>query len=657
MNQPLRWGIIAAGNIAKKFATDMAATDSGDLIAIASRSQDSADVFAKEFNVERAYDGYQKLLDDPDIDAVYISTPHPMHVEWCIKAARAGKHILCEKPIGMSRIEAEAAIEAARDHDVFLMEAFMYRCHPQTQKVVELIRDGAIGEVRMMRGSFGYDASDWKADSRVFADELGGGGILDVGCYPVSMSRLVAGAAMGLPFADPLQVTGAGHVGPTGVDHWAVATLRFDGDVVSQVSTAVVVGLDRGFHVYGSKGHLHVKEPWFCGGEVEVNDELITVDADKPLYAIEADTVAANIANRQAPSPAMSWGDTLGNMAVLDQWRAAMGQRFACEKAQNRVRPMHGGELKKCDDARMPLKRIAGVDKDISQLLLGCDAAQDLADLPYLLDRFFELGGTAMDTAHLYGRGESERTLGGWIASRNVREQVVIVTKGAHTPDDHPAAIAPQLAESLDRLQTDYVEIYLLHRDNPDVPVDEWATALAEQHAAGRIGAFGGSNWSADRIDAFNEYAGDHDLPHMTLMSNNFSLARMVNPTWEGCLSCSDPKTCQWLIDTQTPNIAWSSQARGFFSPGRAAPDKLDDELMVHTWYSDDNFERLDRAAHLAKETGVDAINIALAYVLQQPFPQFAVIGPRNLTELRGVMAALDVELSDEEMAWLNLEQ
>jgi aryl-alcohol dehydrogenase-like predicted oxidoreductase len=301
--------------------------------------------------------------------------------------------------------------------------------------------------------------------------------------------------------------------------------------------------------------------------------------------------------------------------------------------------------------------RVSGVGKDISQLILGCDGSQGMSDMPIMLDRFFELGGTAMDTAHLYSQGRSERMLGGWVKSRGVREQVAIITKGAHTPDDHPSAIAPQLAESLERLQMDDVEIYLLHRDNLEVPVGEWASALAEQHKAGRIGAFGGSNWSAARIDAFNEYADAHDLPRMTFMSNNYSLARMVNATWEGCLTCSDPATRQWLINTQTPNIAWSSQARGFFSPGRAAPYKLDDELMVHTWYSDDNFERLARADKLAAEKGVDAINIALAYVLQQPFPQFAVVGPQTLAELRGLLRALDVTLTPDEMAWLNVEQ
>ncbi len=661
MSNPLRWGIIAAGGIAKLFAKGLARTDTGDLLAVASRSKNNAKAFAKEFGVKRAYEGYAKLLGDKDVDAVYIATPHPMHAKWCIKAAEAGKHILCEKPLTMNRWEAEAVIEAAREHDVFLMEAFMYRCHPQTHRIVELIRDGAIGQVRIIQASFGFDASSHPDTHRIFANELGGGGILDVGCYAVSMSRLVAGAATGKPFADPIDVTGAGHIGETGVDDWAVGTLQFDHDIVAQVRTAARVGLDNDVHIYGSEGSIHVPLPWFASrepgvSEIVVNGKKVEIKTDKELYEIEADTVAANIDRREAPSPAMSWADTLGNMATLDRWREAIGLRYESEKPRRQQAPIHSRPLSWPTEPRIPTGRIDGMDKTLSRLVLGCDAMQHTTGFMILADAFFELGGNGFDTAHLYSGGDSERTLGWWVKHRGVRKQVAIITKGAHTPDNFPDRMGPQLAESLERLQTDHVDLYLLHRDTPDVPVGEWADALHEQHQAGRIRAFGGSNWTVDRVAAYNAYATNRGQQPMTALSNNFSLARSINPLWEGCVACSDPMSRQWLAKTRLPNVAWSSQARGFFVDGRAAPNKLDDEQMVHAWYSDDNFERLNRARQLAKQKGVSTINIALAYVLQQPFPQFAVIGPHNLAELRTTMPALDVELSVKELVWLNLE-
>src|SRR5262249_34925205 len=155
------------------------------------------------------------------------------------RAAEAGKHLLIEKPLGINHAEAMAVVEAARRHDVFLMEAYMYRCHPQTARLVELIREGAIGEVRVIEASFGFDIGD-KPDHRLLDHGLAGGGILDVGGYPVSISRLIAGAAAGTGFADPIEVHGAGHIGASGrVDEWAVATLRFPGDIVAQVMCGI----------------------------------------------------------------------------------------------------------------------------------------------------------------------------------------------------------------------------------------------------------------------------------------------------------------------------------------------------------------------------------------------------------------------------------
>jgi predicted dehydrogenase len=342
MNDRLAWGIISTGTIARTFAQAVPTSRRGRLVAVASRTTESARQFAAEYKIPKHYGDYQSLLDDPAVEAVYIATPHPMHAEWAVKAAHAGKHILCEKPLTVNEAQARQVIDAARQNDVFLMEAFMYRCHPQTHKLIELIRGGIIGEVRVIQATFSFNAG-FDTTGRVYSNELGGGGILDVGCYCVSMSRLIAGVATGVDFAEPIDVTGCGHVGPTGVDHYAVASLRFPGGIVASLATGVAVEQENVLRIHGSRGHIYMASPWApCrhGGTAhihvhphgEAESHRIHVETDQWLFAIEADTVAEHIPHRQAPSPAMTWDDTLGNMRTLDRWRAAVGVTYECER-------------------------------------------------------------------------------------------------------------------------------------------------------------------------------------------------------------------------------------------------------------------------------------------------------------------------------------
>jgi predicted dehydrogenase len=335
MSDQLSWGILGTGHIAGVFARCIAHSETGRLIAVASRTQDKAEKFGKEFELPNRHGSYELLLADPNVEAVYISTPHPMHAEWSIKSADAGKHILCEKPLAMNHAAAAAMVEAARRNNVFLMEAFMYRCHPQTAKIVDLVREGAIGEVRVIHAAFGFQ-TPWDPTSRVLAWELGGGGILDVGCYPVSMVRLIAGAAMGKDFADPIEVTGTGYLGKTGVDEWAVASLQFESGIVADLSCAVSVQQDNHVRVFGSEGYIDVPWPWAPakeGGTARVfvyrsgqtNPKEFTVETRQWLYALEADMVAANRDRLEATPPAMTWADSLGNMMTLDRWREAIG--------------------------------------------------------------------------------------------------------------------------------------------------------------------------------------------------------------------------------------------------------------------------------------------------------------------------------------------
>jgi predicted dehydrogenase len=337
----LSWGILGTGRIAGIFAKQLSQSKTGKLTAVGSRSQASAEKFAAEYRVPRSHSTYEALLADSQVQAVYISTPHSLHAEWCLKAAKAGKHILCEKPLTLNHTEALAVVDTVRKHDVFLMEAFMYRCHPQTAKLIELLREKIIGEVRVIHASFGFHR-DFNPEARLFKNALGGGGILDVGCYPMSMSRLVAGIAAGQPFADPLEVKGVGHLASTGVDTWAAASLKFPGDILAALATSVEVQQHNTLRICGSNGNIFVPAPWtqmndgpisrlFIERKGEPQQEIM-VESTQPAYAIEADHVAAHIEKRQAP--AMSWNDSLGNMQALDHWRKSIGLVYESEKKE-----------------------------------------------------------------------------------------------------------------------------------------------------------------------------------------------------------------------------------------------------------------------------------------------------------------------------------
>jgi predicted dehydrogenase len=342
MADKLTWGILSTGNISSRYAIGLAHSKTGRLLAVASRTQQAADRFGKEHKVPRCYGSYEALLADKDVEAVYISTPHPMHAEWAIKAAEAGKHILCEKPIGINAAEATAMIECARKHDVFLMEAFMYRCHPQTHKLIELVRSGAIGQVRVIHAAFSF-RSPFEPGSRIYDHALAGGGILDVGCYCTSMSRMIAGIAAGKDFAEPIEVKGIGRLGQTGVDEYASAVLKFPGEIIANITCGVAVQQDNTLRVFGTEGYIEVPWPWAPArdsGSTRMllhrsgrqEPEEIVLHTEEWLYAMEADTVAANIERRQAAPPAMTWDDTLGNMKTLDRWRESIGLVYDFEK-------------------------------------------------------------------------------------------------------------------------------------------------------------------------------------------------------------------------------------------------------------------------------------------------------------------------------------
>jgi aryl-alcohol dehydrogenase-like predicted oxidoreductase len=304
---------------------------------------------------------------------------------------------------------------------------------------------------------------------------------------------------------------------------------------------------------------------------------------------------------------------------------------------------------------------IEGTRKPVSRLIKGSDyfTHETYDTAARNLDAFLAAGGNTIDTAYIYTGGQSEEVIGRYMQEKRNRDQWVILTKGAHHDQDGPrvnrAAIDSDLARSLERLQTSSVELYALHRDDPSVPVGEILEALNRHIEAGTIEAIGASNWTWQRLQEANEYAAAHGLQGFSFSSPNLSLAKANEPFWSGCVS-ADEATCSWHEQQQLPLLSWSSQARGFFT-GQFTPERRDNADLVRVFYSDDNWERLRRAEQLAEQKNASTIQIALAYVLNQPFPTSAVIGARNPAELDSCAEGAEIKLSRAELEWLDLRQ
>ncbi len=272
-----------------------------------------------------------------------------------------------------------------------------------------------------------------------------------------------------------------------------------------------------------------------------------------------------------------------------------------------------------------------------------------------------------MDTARVYGLGKSERTLGRWIEQSGRRSDIVLVTKGCHPdfdPDDvfgapweprlSPESLRADLSESLDRLRTDYIDLYLLHRDDERVPVGSIVKALNEEQERGRISAFGASNWRVERIAEANEYAKSQGLDGFVVSSPSLSLPRPVRMYYPGTLHAGNA-TREWHRVSQFPMLAWATLAAGFMS-GKYGPGDEGDDLVREMYYSEENFERLRRAQEIGVKRGATPLQIGLSFVLHQPFPTIALVGPSTVAHLSEALGALNVELTSEEMSYLDLE-
>lgn len=334
-NEALQWGIIGTGGIAADFAQAVRGSTRCRVVNVAGTSSAKARAFADRWGLPSAAAGIPELLADRAVDAVYIASPHPFHEAQALACIATGKAVLCEKPITLDAASAARVIEAARAQRVFLMEAFMYRCHPLLRTLLAHLSDGVIGDLRHVRADFGFRVPR-DPRGRLFDVSLGGGGILDVGGYPVSFARLMAGFTVGAPFAEPVELRASGVIGPTGADELASALLRFPSGLTAEVTSAVSHDVGTTTVIFGERGKIVLPDPWIPGSERQgretsftivrdgVAPETVTVKTELATYAIEAELVAATLPAVEGAWPAMTWLDTLGNMRVLDAWQAAL---------------------------------------------------------------------------------------------------------------------------------------------------------------------------------------------------------------------------------------------------------------------------------------------------------------------------------------------
>ncbi len=342
--EKIKWGIIGPGNIANNFADGLNSSYSGQLVGIASKNDDRRQTFGDKYNIHEdfRFDSYEAIINSEHIDAIYISTPHTFHADLTIKAAGKGKHILCEKPGAVNFKEGQRVIEAVQQAGVFYKEGFMYRCHPQIPGLVKLIKEKKIGKIQRIISSFGFDMGKTVPESRLFQKELAGGAILDVGLYPVSFSRMIAGLANGKNFINPKNVTGNAKIGETGVDEISHGILEFENDIIAEVSTAIRENMINNAVIIGSEGKIELNQPWAPGRDggpyhstikIIKNDKTESIDFKGPehLFFFEAELSSQTIIKQklQVPYPGMTWEDTLGNLKTLDQWRNAVGYSLA----------------------------------------------------------------------------------------------------------------------------------------------------------------------------------------------------------------------------------------------------------------------------------------------------------------------------------------
>jgi len=322
----VRWGILGPGNISKKFATGLDSVPDAKIMAVGSRNIERANEFAESFNIPTAYDSYEALVADPNVDVIYIGTPHSFHKEHTILCLNAGKHVLCEKPFAINTAEASEMVSTAREKGLFLMEAMWTRYLPTLVKTRALIADGVIGDVRMVQVDFGFRAGV-NPEGRLFDPALGGGALLDVGIYPLSLAHMILGT--------PARLTSLAHLGDTGVDEQTAFILGYDQGQMAVLSTAIRTNTPHEAFIIGTSGWIKIHGPWWVSDTLTLKkdgqEDIISCPMVGNGYNYEAAEVGNCIRSGRLESEIMSLDETLAILGLMDEIRAQIGLRYPME--------------------------------------------------------------------------------------------------------------------------------------------------------------------------------------------------------------------------------------------------------------------------------------------------------------------------------------
>ncbi len=326
----IRWGVLGAGSIARKFAKGLNDLEACELYAVGARSQKSADAFADEFGIAVRHTSYQALVEDDNVDAIYVATPHSFHKEHTLLCLSHAKAVLCEKPFALNLKEAQDMVAFAREKKVFLMEAMWTRFLPHMRKVEELIAQNTIGDVRMLQADFGFRMSSVMPEHRLFDPELGGGALLDVGIYPVALAHQLFGV--------PKNIKSFANLGETFVDEEAAMLFQHEQGQLSLLSTAIRLNTLHEAIITGTQGRITIEASWWQPTTIklEVNgQDPQTLNIETPLNGYNYEALEVNNCLRQGKleSDIMPLNETLEIMKTLDALRNEWGLVYPGDKA------------------------------------------------------------------------------------------------------------------------------------------------------------------------------------------------------------------------------------------------------------------------------------------------------------------------------------
>ncbi len=334
----INWGIIGLGKMADRFASSINEVKNANLLAIASKSVERLKNFGDLYNIENKFrfNSYEEFLNCTQINSIYISTLNNTHADIILKATRAKKNILCEKPVTTNYSDAIRVFDELNKSNIFFLEAIAYRTHPQTKLVINKIIQGEIGDVKTIDTTFGFSHRKFDPHSRLFDPKLGGGAILDVGCYPVSFSSLIANIKEKDKLVEPEILDVSGSLCSTGVEDCAYVTLKFSNKIIATVGTAIRLNMKNQTLITGTKGSILINTPWLPEKksliEIKINKRYYKtfVNSKKSIFANQIHVASQLILDdkKEGKFPAMTWKSSLNNMLILDKWKEKLFEKL-----------------------------------------------------------------------------------------------------------------------------------------------------------------------------------------------------------------------------------------------------------------------------------------------------------------------------------------